>query len=68
MLELANRKLKKMFNIFLNDIIFSETFNCRCYCQCAAVQEPDGYLFTCRTNNYMELPNWLSELKLEQVR
>ena len=47
---------------------FYDTFNCLCYCQCAAAQESDSYLLTCRTNNHRKLPNWFGKLKLELVR
>ncbi len=51
MLEHADRTLKKMFKIFLNDIIFM-TRSIAGVIQCAAAQEPNDYLFICRTNNH----------------
>jgi len=68
MLEHAGWTLKKMFKNLLKRHHFYDNFNCRRYCQCAAAQKFDGCLFTCRTNNRTELPNWFGELKLELVR
>ncbi|OHB64609.1 MAG: hypothetical protein A2168_03175 [Planctomycetes bacterium RBG_13_50_24] len=66
--EHAGRILKKMFKNLLKRHHFYDTFNCRSYCRCAAAQDFDGYLLTCRTNNHRKFLNWFDEMELEIVR